>query len=118
MIRSPTRVRNANSSLVWTLAGTRATRSTSRFLMLFGFFHKVKEVTPELLWVEAHPEILHAQRTVPINERGEESVVDSVADRFGSVNTVSLLDLRDAFGRTSKKAPARKISGESLRIFP
>src|SRR5574338_1549290 len=81
-MRRTTMVRNATRSLVCTLAGARATRPTARLRRLRGFVQEAKEVTPELLWVEAHSEVVYAQSTVRGDRRGEERVIDIAVGRF------------------------------------
>ena len=40
-----------------------------------GLVHEAKEITPELLRVEAHSEVLYAQSALPVDNRGEERVI-------------------------------------------
>jgi hypothetical protein len=50
--------------------------------MLFGLVQEAKEVTPELLRVEAHSKVLYAQITVRVDKRSKEHVSTSPPATF------------------------------------
>ena len=88
---------------------------TSRFLMLFGLVQEAKEITPELLRVEAHSKVLHAQNTTRVDERGEERVVDVAARRFRHEDAIAAFTSRMPSGCRSGTPSRRDWRRSSAR---
>src|SRR3712207_9185713 len=98
--------RKATSSFVWTLAGSRATRLTRASRILLGWVEKPEKVTPELLRIEAEPNILHAQNACRIDQRGEKAVLDVSCCFLFHENSVCSPEVPDGRGITGQECPA------------
>src|SRR5262249_48129283 len=94
-MRRTTIARKAARSFVCTRAGARETRRTARSLIPLIFVQEAEEITPELLWIETHPEILDPQAAAGVDERGQCRVVDATVRCLGYEYTVPVRDFSD-----------------------
>ena len=111
-------VRNAANSLACTRAwhpryqvDERAQQSHYRS------FADSKEITPELLGVEAHSEILHPEDSARVDDRRQKRMVDVAVLGLRGEHAVPAGHVTNDVRRTGDEKPAGRISSERLRIF-
>ncbi len=73
-----------------------------------GSFTRLEEVAAELLLVEPIAEILYAHDALPVDERGQERVVDRAVRRLGHRHAVAMRHLEH-------RSPARRSGSSSRR---
>ena len=75
-----------NRSIAWTEHAPAPTRLGGRVNQASAllFLGQAQQIAPEFLGVEAHAEVLHPQAPAPIDNRGEESVVDVAFSAFAA----------------------------------
>src|SRR5262245_44978062 len=115
-MRRTTMVRKATKSFVCMGAGMRATRPTARLRRLI-FVKEANEITPELLRIEAHPQILNPQPAPPVDDRGQGRMVDAAVGGLCHEHAVAACHVADLARRAGQKGPAGKLDGEHLRIL-
>ena len=82
-----------------------------------GSFSRLQEVVPELLRIEAVAEILDAHGALPVDQRGQQRVVDLAVRRPRHGHAVPLAPLRALPPVAGEEAPAREIGVERSRIL-
>src|SRR5262245_53256617 len=70
------------------------------------FVEKAQKITPELVRVETHPEILHPQHAVRIDDRGQIRVIYLAFGRLRCEQAVSSHNIADCRRRAGEETPS------------